>query len=100
MGGRGKMTEEEKKAIELLKQEPDYSLSYYYRENAIDIVLKLLEKQESEINKLNNVIDKMAEILNNFDYDKQCESCRTDICSASVDGTEYIKCIKEYFMKE
>ena len=42
----------------------------------------------------------MAEVLNDFDYDKQCENCRTDICSASVDGTEYTHCIKEYFMKE
>lgn len=59
-----------------------------------------IKKQDTEINKLKNVIDRMAEVLNDFDYDKQCESCRTDICSASVDGTEYTKCIKEYFMKE
>lgn len=59
-----------------------------------------VDKQDTEINKLNNVIDRMAEVLNDFDYDKQCENCRTDICSASVDGTEYTHCIKEYFMKE
>lgn len=43
------MNEEEKKAIELLKQPPDFSLSYYKRENAIDIVLNLIEKQQKEI---------------------------------------------------
>ena len=41
--------DEEKKAIELLKQEPDFSLNYYNRENAIDIVLNLIEKQSKEI---------------------------------------------------
>ena len=66
----------------------------------LEEALQTIQKQESEINKLNNVIDRMAEVLNDFDYDKQCESCRTDICSASVDGTEYTQCIKEYFMKE
>ena len=35
-----------------------------------------------------------------FDYDKQCENCQTDICSASVDSTEYTKCIKEYLHRE
>ena len=43
------MSEEEKKAIELLKQPPDFSLRYYERENAIDIVLNLIEKQQKEI---------------------------------------------------
>ena len=51
----------------------------------------------SELDKKDKIINEMAEVLNDFDYDKQCEICHTDICSASVDGTEYMKCIIEYF---
>lgn len=40
------MNEEEKKAIELLKKEPDFSLNYYLRENAIDIVLNLIKNNK------------------------------------------------------
>ena len=43
---------EEKEAIKILKQEPDFSLSYYKRERAIDIVLNLIEKQQKEISRL------------------------------------------------
>ena len=50
------MTDEEKKAIELLKQEPDYSLRYYERENAIDIVINLIQKQDTEISILKQKI--------------------------------------------
>lgn len=60
---------------------------------AIEKILKLIDKQTK-------VIDEMSEVLNDFDYDKQCESCRTDICSASVDGTGYTKCIKQYFIRK
>lgn len=52
------------------------------------------------IDKLEKVVDLMADVLNDFDYDKQCEECHTDICSASADGTEYTRCIKEYFYKK
>ena len=38
-------------AIKLLKQEPDFSLSYYKREYAIDLLLKAYEKQQKEIEK-------------------------------------------------
>lgn len=49
------LSDEEKKAIELLKQPPDFSLSYYKRENAIDTVLNLIEKQQKEIEELKNI---------------------------------------------
>lgn len=55
------MSEEEKLAIELLKQEPDFSLNYYNRENAIDIVLNLIEKQQKEIKDLNEKIIELKE---------------------------------------
>ena len=48
------MTDKEKKAIELLKQPVDFSLSYYYkRENAIDTILNLIEKQSKEMEEVN-----------------------------------------------
>lgn len=145
------MSEEEKKAIEVLKEFKKtgfHTLGYKYNkdrrgtvkliENTLEKILNLIEKQQAEIEdknilikyyeklisngfasqeitKLNNkliqtaraeiekkdkIIDEMAEVLNDFDYDKQCESCHTDICSASVDGTEYTKCIIEYFTKK
>lgn len=49
------LSDEEKKAIELLKQPPDFSLSYYKRENAIDTILNLIEKQSKEIEELKNI---------------------------------------------
>ena len=48
------LSDEEKKAIELLKKQPDFSLSYYKRENAIDTILNLIEKQYKEIEELKN----------------------------------------------
>lgn len=36
-------------AIKLLKQEPDFSLSYYKREYAIDLLLKDYEKLKDEL---------------------------------------------------
>ena len=79
------MTEEEKKAIEYLKNclNDEYDFKNATRKKdkeCYEIILNLIQKQDTEINKLNNVIDRMAEVLNDFDYDTQC--------------------IKEYFMKE
>lgn len=46
------MSEKEKKAIELLKQPPELPFIYCERENAIRIVLKLIKKQQKEIESL------------------------------------------------
>ena len=51
------MTDKEKKAIELLKQPSDFSLSYYKRENAIDTILNLIEKQSKEIEEMKKQLD-------------------------------------------
>ena len=50
------MSEEE--AIKLLKEDPDYSLSYYKRENAVDIVLKANGQLHSIIKEAINYIKK------------------------------------------
>jgi len=67
------MTEEEKKAIELLKQPPDFSLRYYEREKAIDVVLNLIKKQQKEIKELkNNELDYTTiYITGEFDGEKK-----------------------------
>lgn len=56
-------------AIKLLKQEPDFSLSYYKREYAIDLLLKAYEKQQKEIEK-GQKINKMYMITCNRGYGK------------------------------
>lgn len=35
-------------AIKILKQEPDFSLNYYNRENAIDVLLTAYEKEKEK----------------------------------------------------
>ena len=44
-------------AIKLLKKEPDFSLSYYKRENAIDIVLQEIERLHSIIKEVRKYIE-------------------------------------------
>ena len=96
------MTEEEKKAIENVKL-------YLYKDKAfitadeIDLVFNLIQKQDTEINKLNNVIDRMAEMINSHDIDEDiCSQFgKTKDCSLYInDEKACINCIKEYFMKE
>ena len=112
------MTEDEKKAINNLNfiivtdvydNEVRINKTEVVNEynESVGIVLNLIQKQDTEINKLNveniklnNVIDRMAEVLSDFDFDKQCEDCRCDYCNAVEDTDEYMKCIKEYFMKD
>ena len=49
-------------AIKLLKQEPDFSLSYYKREYAIDLLLKAYEKQQKGIEELKHDNSILCEI--------------------------------------
>lgn len=66
------------------------------------------QKQDTEINKLNNVIDRMAESLINYEIDEDICSKRKNSESEEDDcyldvyyGSEVCKnCVKEYFMKE
>ena len=62
------MTEKEKKAIELIKEIADSAVEYdcldWDEIEAIKIMLNLVKKQEKEINKLNNEIDRMNVLKN------------------------------------
>lgn len=42
----------DKEAIELLKQSPNFLLRFYERENAINILLNLIKRQQEEIGEL------------------------------------------------
>ena len=65
------MTEEEKKAIDKFKSRREYfkyqpegcnwrlSFDQWEVESIIDVILNLIQKQDTEINKLNNVIDRL-----------------------------------------
>ena len=57
------MTEEEY-AIDYLKKYIETDMIYENRHyKQIELVLNLIQKQDTEINKLNNVIDRMAEVI-------------------------------------
>ena len=67
------MSEEEKKAIELLNQEPDYSLSYYKREKAIDIVLNLIDRLQKENKSLKQENDFLKQLYSGTEEFKSIE---------------------------
>ena len=112
------MTEEEKEAIEIIdnliaifKHSIFETVEIYSPDNyrkALKNVKNLIQKQDKEINKLNNVIDRMAEMINSHDIDEDICSKRKNSANEEADcyldayyGNEVCKeCIKEYFMKE
>lgn len=95
------MIEEEKQEYEELKSLLyTGQISQYGKRKLIDII----EKQDTEINKLNNVIDRMVEKLyefNNNEMDKDCFIPReySDI-NDCVKKNSCKDCIKDYFIKE
>ena len=104
------MTEEEKKAIERIDYIQDFIIEngQYNADveeiNYFSTLLNLIQKKDTEINKLNNIIDRMAEKLyefNNNETDKDCFIPRgySDI-NDCVKKNSCKDCIKQYFMKE
>lgn len=95
------MTDTEQKAMEMLRKDLEraYNKKTLFVEttyNALDISLNLIQKQDTEINKLNNVIDRMAEVI---------EECRQNDCIETTDDLDMseiagVEKIKEYFMKD
>jgi hypothetical protein len=51
-------------AIEMLKKEPDYSLNYYNRENAIDVLLTAYEKEKEKNKKAKDFIKENSHEFN------------------------------------
>ena len=117
------MTDEEKESIEQLKSWREYIIKHkedVNKANDIEFYLRtainLIQKQDTEINKLNKVIDRMTDIflktyrdweVNRHIFqnhicsklkkpESEEEDCYTDIW----DEESCKQCIKEYFMKE
>jgi hypothetical protein len=92
------MTAEEKEEYEELKSLLyTGQISQYGKRKLIDII----EKQDTEINKLNNVIDYMAGEIDTLNYEligEWCKEDKGDKCK-NCDHNDH-DCIKEYFMKQ
>ena len=92
------MTEEEKQRI---IDELELQKAYGYKFNNPQIrmitgcALKLIRYQDTEINKLNNVIDRMSKYIRACDIDENI--CKTSNCR---DEEKCEDCIKEYFLKD
>lgn len=68
---------------------------------AIDIILTELDSKDTEINKLNNVIDELVGEVAALNYEtigEWCNKDKGDKCKKC--DTNNHDCIKEYFMKE
>lgn len=94
------MTEEEKKAMLILNNISVKILSNEENE-AIAIIDNLIQKQDTEINKLNNVIDRTTKYIEEligscpFDtFDWKEKDCKKE-CKDQM-----AECWKEYFIKE
>lgn len=100
------LSEEEKKAIEYYKDYAEIlnnelilyghikTLKVDYKK--LKTLVNLIQKQDTEINKLKNVIDRMAEVI---------EECRQNDCIETTDDLDMseiagVEKIKEYFMKD
>lgn len=68
----------------------------------MDIVLKLVEKQQKEIEKKNKIIDLMAKMINIHDiYDDVCgQFGKNKDCSDFTNEELCVDCIKQYFYKK
>ena len=89
------MLEEEKKAIEYL----EYSLkSTVTHKEQLNIIKKLIQKQQKEIEKKSKIIDEMAEhIVSSAIVDDTV--CAIKFCEVEEDCTheKMLKCTKHYF---
>lgn len=109
------MTEEEKRAIKHfynLRATIEESYMLFDEEinvkcgketiKQISIILNLIEKQQTELEKKDNIIFKMAKAMNNFDIDEDiCKQMgQKKYCSEYDEESECEKCIIEYFEKK
>jgi len=66
---------------------------------AIETVLQDLQKYKDITTKQDKKIELMSLALAGIDFDKCCDYCNTDICTANEDIRERAKCVKQYFEK-
>ncbi len=104
------MTEEEKEAIEWLKNKPQEctslinSCSYIGNKKAyakdrtmFKVILNLIQKQQKEMQKKDKQIDLMADELTCEEFELCCSEC-THECEKDYD--QLSTCIKQYFEKQ
>ena len=95
------MSEEEKKAIEILKNKKHWECLAISGKTCLDIALNLITKQQKEIEKANRTIDLMAEYLADKDFDECCAEIPEPCLNCSWEDYEpHTQCIKEYFRKK
>lgn len=107
------MTEEEKKAVEIIKglavYYDDYSLldEEEIEENesvnkSIELILNLIETLQKELKQKDKIIDLMAETINNHDIDEDiCKQMGQKANCNEFEDTEKCKeCIKQYFINK
>ena len=97
------MSEEERKAIEEITIEitDEYSKEYMNKWflDDLTILIKLIEKQQKEIEKKDKIIDLMANELRHYDLDERiCKNI--DYCIADNENRECEDCLIEYFKKK
>ena len=89
-------------AIKILKKEPDFSLNYYNRENAIDVLLTAYEKEKEKNKRAEELYmqhnQMIIDILKECDYMIKNRYYMNDV--AIRQHTENIKNIAKYYIKE
>ena len=86
------MTDEEKKAIEILDFfEPDDLVECSMYRNALEIIKNLIEKQEK-------AIDRLAKHIEKFTGSCPLDKCLLKECNKECEN-QIAECWKEYFME-
>ncbi len=94
------MTEEEKKAIECLKNRLEilHSNTQWATENSIKVVLNLIEKQQKEIEYLKNEKERIGKLQ--YDASETCFKNKEIILKQQKEIEELKKNIKEIMRKD
>lgn len=69
---------------------------------ALEHLIQAYKEQQAEPKKKDKIIDKMAEMINNYDIDEDICKQMGDIinCNEFADEEECKKCIKQYFERK
>lgn len=63
----------------------------------LQIVLNLVEKQQSELEKKDNIIDLMLQEFTDCEFELKCSNCN---CECERDYDQLYECNKQYFEKQ
>ncbi len=71
-------------AIKILKEPPDFSLRYYERENAIDVLLTAYEKEKEKNKKIEIIVNKLMPLAECSYWNYENHTC-SHTCRDCVD---------------